>query len=111
MSADNWNYCPGCKARKIEEAEALERSVQESYGKISMEEWDSLRSRAAAAQAAIPDADTENGDPTFREDYEFYGAQTGVVHVRYSGHCSLCNLSIKFTHEHRFWPPEKDTSA
>lgn len=107
MSADNWTYCPRCEGRRSEEAEALERTARDSYGYVSIERFEVLRSRAAAARASIA---PENRHPTFREDYEFYGAETGVVHASYSGHCSLCDLSIQFTHEHRFWPPLKETS-
>lgn len=34
--------------------------------------------------------------PGFREDYEIYGAETGVVTVSYSGACCLCGLSLCF---------------
>lgn len=32
-------------------------------------------------------------EPTFREDYEFYGVEDhGVLMIRYSGGCSVCGL-------------------
>lgn len=36
----------------------------------------------------------------FREDYEFYGIEDGVVKVTYSGHCQECGAGVKFSHEH-----------
>jgi hypothetical protein len=37
---------------------------------------------------------------TFREDYEIYGAQDGVVKVSYSGHCSRCGSGLDFKAEY-----------
>ena len=44
------------------------------------------------------EAEEESGymRPEFREDYEIYGAETGVVTVSYSGVCRQCGLSLHF---------------
>jgi hypothetical protein len=40
-------------------------------------------------------------DPrTFREDYEIYVAEDGVVRVSYSGHCERCGSGVDFKTEH-----------
>lgn len=74
--------------------------VTEGYGKMPIEEWDTLRE-----QASRPLDDRERS--TFREDYEFYGAETGTITVSYSGSCSVCRLSVSFEEEHPFWPEVK----
>ena len=40
--------------------------------------------------------DAEGVDKNFREDYEFYGAETGVVTVVYSGRCVECGYGVSF---------------
>ncbi len=35
----------------------------------------------------------------FREDYEIYGAETGIVKVRYGGHCTSCDSGVDFQFE------------
>jgi len=95
VSADNRAKCPRCAKRT--EAALLKRelAVAESYGTVSIEDFDRARADLAdersAAQGALP---------TFREDYEIYGAEDGIVHVDYSGSCQECGLSLSFTHEH-----------
>lgn len=74
MSADNWAVCPRC----IGEARSID------FGPI------------------VPEVDEELYR-TFREDYEFYGADEGVVTASYSGHCRKCGLETDFEHAHRFF--------
>ncbi|MFC9755206.1 hypothetical protein [Streptomyces sp. NPDC056921] len=38
---------------------------------------------------------------TFREDYEFHGAETGEVTASYCGTCSRCALPTSFEHKHQ----------
>jgi hypothetical protein len=42
---------------------------------------------------------------TFREDYEFYGAETGEVTARYRGRCTVCGLSGQIDHSTSFFDP------
>ena len=46
----------------------------------------------------------ESEDTTFREDYEFYGAETGTVSYTYSGYCRECELLVTFEGERKFYP-------
>lgn len=90
MSADNWAHCPRCAVLRAAKVSAAEDAASLAYGKVSVFEFDALKDKAAA----IRDAQVEC---TFREDYEFYGADEGVLEVRYSGSCSVCGLSHTFT--------------
>lgn len=47
-----------------------------------------------------------NVDPTFREDYEIYGAEDGTVMVSYGGSCTTCHLTLDFKHEHNLYSEE-----
>jgi hypothetical protein len=96
MSADNWAVCPQCLDRGLGESEALFQAAVEAYGKVSPEEYEQLR---AKAQTPV---DPEAFD-TFREDYEFYGAEDGTVTASYSGHCQKCGLGVDFKHEEKFY--------
>ena len=93
MSASNWAICPACKANELAKQETLRKQVEEAYGKIPLADWELLR-----AQAEVPTV--PRLDQTFREDYEIYGASTGVVTVSYSGHCKVCKSGLDFTSEH-----------
>lgn len=66
--------------------------VQALYGKVPLEQFD--RARLTLTNLASDSKDT------FRENYEIYGAQTGVVTVSYSGKCQVCQLSLRFEETH-----------
>ena len=64
--------------------------------------------------AICPNSHSHTGNPddedeTFREDYEFYGAETGTLHISYSGHCSVptckAGLNFKTTVPIKDWTP------
>jgi hypothetical protein len=93
VSADNWAECPRCKVRAAAEIDRQLAAVQARYGEVSADEYLEL-------MAAVPKL-PERADSTFREDYEIYGAASGVVKVSYGGHCMVCDLDLQFTHEHR----------
>jgi hypothetical protein len=96
MSADNWAICPRCLGEAHKANEAERTRVAALYGKVPIEEFD-------AARAAIVAVDVK-GYYTFREDYEFYGAEDGEIQVRYSGNCSKCGLSAEIKDSKRFYP-------
>lgn len=95
MSADNWAKCPRCKANRIKAADAAQAAALAAYGKVDVAEFDRLRAHADELSANV-----ETGTETFREDYEIYGAEEGVVLVGYSGRCTVCGLSLSFEHSH-----------
>jgi len=94
VSADNWAVCPTCLAAANAELEELARQIADGYGVLPVEEWDGLRTRLAQGI-------DERKLTTFREDYEIYGAEDGVIYVSYSGHCQKCpaGLDFKFARE------------
>lgn len=95
MSADNWAQCPRCTAVRTAEFKARDAAIQASYGAVSVSEFDEARRALAADMAKF-----EDREPTFREDYEIYGAESGTVKVRYGGSCDDCGLSLSFDEEH-----------
>lgn len=96
MSADNWAICPRCLEGGREAHDEAVQAVMATYGKIPVDEFDAKR-------AALPQLDPEKFR-TFREDYEFYGADAGEVVADYSGHCSQCGLGVDFSEHRKFWP-------
>lgn len=103
MSASNWAVCPACKEHRRARAAAAHQVAAEAYGTLPIEQFDRLRAEAEHAAARVEeDSDSTR---TFREDYEFYGADTGTVHASYRGSCITCGLSLSFQHEHVLFPP------
>jgi len=103
VSADNWAQCPRCTSVGSAKLQAHEAAIQASYGVVPVAEFDEARRALEAERDAF-----ERRTPTFREDYEIYGAATGVVTVGYSGHCRECGLQLDFTEEHPI--PDWETS-
>lgn len=95
MSADNWATCPRCKYRAQLKFEEETAAVHAMYGKVPVEEFD-------AARAAL---ELEDVGHTFREDYEFYGAEEGEITASYSGHCTRCEIGLDFKETRAFWSP------
>ena len=91
VSADNWTHCPRCTARTVRRLEKREDEVQALYGTVSVEAFNEARKVLADAKAAF-----ERRRPTFREDYEITGAETGTVTIAYGGSCSVCGLNLRF---------------
>jgi len=87
MSADNWAKCPHCEHRRQTEVAELDRRLANAYSEATQEQYEALR-------AQREERATEDLGHTFREDYEFFGAETGAVHVSYSGSCSDCGLEM-----------------
>lgn len=96
MSADNWAACPKCIAVAKGAADVKHAEVYAQYGKVSPEEFDRLRETLSAV-------DPEDFR-TFREDYEFYGADEGELQVSYSGGCTECDLRVDLKTSKKFWP-------
>lgn len=88
MSADNWADCPRC-------TETIMAPVRAAYGKVSADEYVRL----------LAEARKRMDGSTFREDYEFYGAETGVLTISYRGVCTVCGLSLKVEEKREFWKP------
>lgn len=97
MSASNWCVCPRCFAEATEAARVERERVMGLYGTVPVEEFDKARS-------ALEEPDPESYQ-TFREDYEFYGADQRLVEASYKGECTRCGLTADLLACKRFWPP------
>lgn len=95
MSADNWSVCPLCAKRRDERLAEMTRALDAAYGFVPVEEFDRLRSERDEFANTEP-------DETFREDYEFWGADVGELNASYRGSCDRCGLTHKFEHHETF---------
>lgn len=102
MSADNWDICPKCLTEATAKAERKSASVSKLYGTVPVDEFDRRR-------AELKPVEREDYR-TFREDYEFYGADEAYVEASYRGSCSKCGLSVKLTARKDFWPESRGGS-
>lgn len=93
MSADNWAACPRCERTRQEELALARDQVSALYGKVPVAEFDAARDALARFEADTP-------GHTFREDYEFYGVEDGVLHISYRGGCEICGLKFEHRSEH-----------
>ena len=92
MSADNTGVCPRCLARAIEKYEILLQNVMDSYGKVSIEEFEKLR-----IALGEPPTDLTIGRD-LREDYENYTLPTGEFVITYECTCQCCGFNHHYAH-------------
>lgn len=92
MSADSWTTCPRCTRERDESIAREEQLVAQMYGKVTVAEFDRAREALEHKKAQAP-------EETWREDYEFFGADEGTVVAVYGGSCSACGLTHKFRYE------------
>lgn len=97
MSADNWAKCPRCVKEAKVVLQNLSQQISVSYGVVSVEEFDQMRDSLVKKLEALKEGDNYR---TFREDYEFYGAEDGAITVSYKGNCAKCGLKLEFVEEH-----------
>ena len=98
MSASNWAICPRCVDNAEAESAERQNKVMAAYGKVPVEEFERMRAESDAA--AVKEEDYR----TFREDYEFYGAEDGEIVASYGGGCGTCGLTVSLRATKRFWP-------
>jgi len=103
VSADNWAGCPRCKAGNVDEVLRLEDALRQAYGKVSLEDYQKIQAQLTIARED-DDHLRDGGRRNFREDYEIYGAEDGVIKLDYSGSCTKCGLRVSFDFEKPFWP-------
>ena len=89
MSADNWTFCPQCRAKEAEAIKERRRAADEAYGKVSPAEWRALDEAARL----IPEP-----RETLREDWDI-GIHEGKFSVDYGAGCAECGFRFTFTHE------------
>lgn len=89
MSADNWTVCPQCKKKAEKDFKDEQKKVNESYGKVSADEY------LAMLPIEIPNVETD-----LREDYEV-GIIKGVFKVKYKSRCEECGFTYNYSHSGR----------
>lgn len=103
MSADNWTTCPRCNDQALVRFTAEFERVNALYGNVPIEEFEEARKALEYAAFAPKE--------TFREDYEFYGAEHGEVVTSYSGCCIECGLTVDFEESKRFYSAQAITGG
>lgn len=88
MSADNWTYCPKCKAKDEARKASQLNEAEEAYGKVTAAEYADM---IAAAREVI---DLEE---TLREDYQI-GIHNGQFEVGYRCSCGVCGFCWSYKH-------------
>jgi hypothetical protein len=91
MSADNWTTCPRCSDARVDELQAAEKALKDSYGKVPLHEF-------VAARESLHDKFLVPLNQNWREDYEIFGAETGLLEIHYEGRCAVCKHSYKYNH-------------
>jgi hypothetical protein len=82
MTASNWQICPRCRHENT-------KSIEELYGTITLDKF----------MDKLHEVDDDEKYRTFREDYEIYGADVGLIQVDYNGECTECGLRFTFHKE------------
>ncbi len=90
MSADNWTYCPKCRAEHDTALKKEQKRVADLYGKVDVAAFD-------AARAALKTLEDATPEQTLREDYEI-GIYNGVFSINYGAGCE-CGFRYEFKHE------------
>lgn len=92
MSADRWSICPKCTERREQKIAKLHSDVEDSYGKVTIEEWDNLRARVRK----LEDSDKED---TLCEDFDTRINEEWIFSVSYKAGCSECGFTYAFSTE------------
>ncbi len=88
MSADNWIVCPKCREEAKAQKVSARKLADESYGKVSQEEYLQLKENADAySHAKI--------EETLRENYEF-SLFDGFLDMNYDALCNVCGFEFHY---------------
>lgn len=91
MSADNWAQCPVCVKKSEDFKISEEKRVNESYGKVSREEYQqSVADLYQLKKSVVGDR--------MREDYEI-SSEEGFLFINYKASCKDCEFKHSFKHE------------
>jgi len=90
MSADNWAICPKCEKLEKESINLKRKKADDSYGKVSKEEYEMLNFEASQ---------TPQLHQTLRENYEIGINENGEFMIVYRCSCKTCGFSKNFRHE------------
>lgn len=90
MSANSWMVCPRCKLANEFDFTKKKEAVSRAYGKVPADKY-----LAMTKELSVPQTLQE----TFREDWELGVLEDGSFYVRYSGACTECKLTYKFSYD------------
>jgi len=93
MSVNNWRFCPQCLSQAIKEYETAERTLTESYGKVSLGEFNIMR-----AQLGDPPPN-KTMQLNLGEVWELGVSDTGKLSIYYGCTCRLCGFTFDFNHD------------
>lgn len=96
MSATNWGICPVCKNNADKAQADLKQRAEDSYGKVSPEEYRKLYNQANPTVVNI--------QFTLREDYEIGIYNGNEFKVRYDANCTECGFSHTYIHKETINP-------
>ena len=99
MSANNWGECPDCTSKAVEDRNTLLKKVQESYGKIPIDEFIKIKSESEKPVKQ---------KSTLREDYELGMMRSRKFYMIYRASCTECGFDVSFKDE-KDLPPRKKT--
>lgn len=107
MSADNWTTCPKCEEDSAKALKALfegyEKYTADAYGKVPLEDFEAKRREFSTAILNLEER-MESKAKNLREDYEFYGADTGTLTISYSCSCRVCNFQWEYNNTEEMMP-------
>lgn len=92
MSADNWDTCPKCKRTREASIEKCKAKCEQSYGKVSAQEYLTLLANLDAKKAEKP-------AHSLREDYQIGIDDKGEFYVLYKCRCQQCDFAFEYKHE------------
>ncbi len=90
MSPTNWAVCPKCSNSAKLQLEEEKKKVEESYGKVSSQEYRKLEQERPKSVKL---------EPTLREDFDIGILVEGKFSVVYNARCDKCGLKHSFKHE------------
>ncbi len=97
MSADRWTICPLCAKNERDRAAAAFAKAMESYGKVSVEEFEALKINATERPCK----------ESMREDWEIGMRDGGRFSLDYGCYCEECKFQWTFRHEEIVTPPTR----
>lgn len=91
MSANNWRVCPKCLKNDKKQKKSDTEQLKKAYGKVSEEEYLSMKARIEAQQEIIPE--------NLREDWSIGIDEDGNFFVSYRCSCDVCGFDFDYSIE------------
>lgn len=95
MGADNWAICPKCQKTAEEKQEKLKTKIEESYGKVSREEYAAMVEKFGDVEILL---DSPSNEARTLSEYYELGIVGDVFEISYHAHCKACEFDKKYDH-------------